>query len=61
MNLILIESAAANLYDNPALENFLLKEKSDENSVILYYWKNDNIVVIARNQNPFMECNIKEL
>lgn len=37
MNLILIESAAANLYDNPALENFLLKEKSDENSVILYY------------------------
>lgn len=61
MDLVLVESASTNPYENLALESYLLDAGSGEKSIILYFWRNDNTVVIGRNQNPFEECNIQEL
>lgn len=56
MNRIVI-SEETDPYYNLALEEELLNNvKYDEN--ILYLWQNDNTVVIGRNQNPYLECDI---
>ena len=53
----LVISEERNPYYNLALEEELLKTvRNDE--TILYLWQNDKTVVIGRNQNPYLECNI---
>lgn len=53
----LVISEETNPYYNLALEEELLRTvKNGEN--ILYLWHNDKTVVIGRNQNPYLECNI---
>ncbi len=57
MNRIII-SREVNPYYNLALEEELLRNISDEET-ILYLWQNERTVVIGRNQNPYSECNLE--
>lgn len=56
----LIISNTNNPFFNIALEKELFENIKD-NERILYLWQNDKTVVIGRNQNPFLECNVKKL
>lgn len=59
MNKIVI-SLECDPYYNLALEEELFNNvKEDE--VIFYLWQNEKTVVIGRNQNPWLECDIDTL
>lgn len=55
-----IISKSFNPYFNLSLEEYLLNN-IDENEIILYLWRNENTVVIGRNQNPWKECNLEKV
>lgn len=59
MNKVII-SEEFNPYYNLALEEELLYSVDDED-IILYLWQNEKTVVIGRNQNPWLECNLDYL
>lgn len=50
-------STIKNPFVNLAIEEWLLRE-TDPEKYILYLWRNEPCVVIGRNQNPFLECNL---
>lgn len=45
-------------YINAATEEYLLKKFDAKNEPIIYLWRNDNTIVIGRNQNPLKEINL---
>lgn len=57
---LLFESQIHDPYINLAIENYLLA-RSDPTSRILLFYVNHPCVVIGRNQNPWLECNIPQL
>lgn len=59
MNKIII-SGENNPYYNIALEKELFENIGDDER-ILYLWQNEKTVVVGRNQNPFMECNVEKI
>lgn len=59
MNRIII-SEENDPYYNLALEEELL-ENLKGNEKILYLWINSSCVIIGRNQNPYLECNLNFL
>ena len=58
--LIVMNSHVTDIYNNQAMEAYLLNHCPD-NSCILFLWQNDRTVVIGRNQNAWSECRIREL
>ncbi|MEG0304548.1 MAG: lipoate--protein ligase [Oscillospiraceae bacterium] len=55
-----IISEGNNVYQNQALEEYLLSVV-EKDECILYLWQNDKTVVIGRNQNSRAECDINAL
>lgn len=47
-------------YFNLSLEEHLFNNVNKD-EIILYLWRNENTVVIGRNQNPWKECNLEIL
>lgn len=59
MNRVIISKETDPCY-NLALEEELLKNVK-KGDMILYLWQNHNTVVIGRNQNPFLECDLEKM
>ncbi len=59
MNYVLI-SPSTDAYYNLALDEYLLDTLSEEDR-ILYFYVNKKAVIIGRNQNPWLECNLNQL
>ena len=59
MNYVLI-SPSEDAYYNLALDEYLLDTLLDEDR-ILYFYINRKAVIIGRNQNPWIECNLNQL
>lgn len=54
-----MESTTQDPYRNLAIEELLFDQMSKEHeTVLLYLWVNEPSVIIGRNQNPFIECNL---
>ncbi len=51
---------SVNPHLNIATEEWIFNSL-DPSSQILYLWRNDNTVVIGRNQNPWSECNLEQM
>ena len=57
------EIIISNQYDpflNRAVETYLT-DSQDAETITMYLWKNERTVVIGINQNPYSECNVKQL
>ncbi|MGM1049410.1 MAG: lipoate--protein ligase [Bacillota bacterium] len=59
MNKIVI-SEEHDPYFNLALEEELFRN-ARQGEVTLYLWQNEKTVVIGRNQNPYIECDIEQI
>jgi lipoate---protein ligase len=57
---LVCESTSNDPYLNLAIEDFLLRNSHHSSRILLFY-TNRPCVVIGRNQNPWLECNIKQL
>ena len=60
MKLQVIISDQHNPFLNRAVEQYLT-DNQEENTITMYLWKNQRTVVIGYNQNPYSECNVKQL
>ena len=60
----IIVAEEQNIWKNLAFETCLLEyasqktENCDITLAILYFWENDNAIVIGKHQNPYKECDI---
>ncbi|MGB5824305.1 MAG: lipoate--protein ligase [Proteocatella sp.] len=59
MNRVIVSKETDPCY-NLALEEELLKSVK-KGDIILYLWQNHKTVVIGRNQNPFLECDLEKM
>lgn len=54
----IFNSNSYNPYKNLAIEDFLVNFANENQHFILYFWQNENTVVIGRNQDAFSEVNL---
>ncbi len=54
---LVFRSSSTNPYHNLSIEDYLLRH-SDHSSRILFFYVNRPCVVVGRNQNPWLECNL---
>lgn len=54
-------SESYNPYFNLATEKWMLEYAKTTDAIMLFFWKNDNCVVLGRNQNIYEECDLLEL
>lgn len=54
---LLFVTPSVNPFVNAATEEYFLKEYPTHGEVVVYLWRNDNTVVIGRNQNAYREIN----
>jgi lipoate---protein ligase len=57
---LVFRSSSINPYHNLSIEDYLLRH-SHHSSRILFFYTNRPCVVIGRNQNPWLECDLKRL
>jgi lipoate---protein ligase len=57
---LVCESTSTDPYLNLAIEDYLLRNSHHSSRILLFY-TNRPCVVIGRNQNPWLECNINQL
>lgn len=55
----LLVSESTSPYENLATEKYLT-EGVGEDEVCLFLWKNDDTIVVGRNQNVWQECRVSE-
>ncbi len=62
MRVLFFKSDSCNPYRNLAIEELLMEimEKNTD-SVLLYLWQNGPSVILGRNQNPFVECDVDSM
>jgi len=58
--LIVLHSSSRDVHENLAAEDLLLDDESQAGPVVLIY-RNDDAVVIGKNQNPWRECAVGQL
>lgn len=58
--LYFLASDSLDVYENQAMEKYLL-DHVKPGEIILYLWRNDNCVVIGRNQDAYGECDVGRL
>ncbi|HWU44235.1 MAG TPA: lipoate--protein ligase, partial [Bdellovibrio sp.] len=59
-NLKIFLSESLNPHLNLATEEWIF-HNLDPSSQVLFLWRNDNTVVIGRNQNPWSECHLTKM
>ncbi len=65
MKTFVIKSKNSDVFQNLALEFSMFKQiernfrDKRESACMLFLWKNDNTIVLGRNQNVYSECNLK--
>jgi lipoate-protein ligase A len=59
-NLKVLISDSHNPHLNLATEEWIF-HNLDPSQQVLFLWRNDNTVVIGRNQNPWSECNLDQM
>ena len=60
MSTILLVSSVGNAWRNLAVEDYLIDRIKPDDAVI-YFYINDNAVIIGRNQNPWAECRLRQM
>lgn len=60
LKLIYIEGDSNLPYENIGYEEWLIKN-AKKGEVVLYLWQNEGTIVIGRNQNPWLECDVKKI
>ncbi|XP_036397208.1 lipoyltransferase 1, mitochondrial [Megalops cyprinoides] len=58
---LVLKSTSTNIYENLAFEDWIHQHVDLENRSILFLWRNAPAVVIGRHQNPWQECNLRQL
>lgn len=59
--IVVLSSPSSDPFLNLAYENWMYENLDLEKHDILLFWRNSPCVVIGRHQNPWLECNVKEL
>ena len=54
----IVYSPSFDPYYNLALEEALFHSCEKKEEIILYIWRNENAVIVGRNQNVYMECEV---
>lgn len=60
LNLIYIDGDSYLPHENIGYEEWLIKN-AKKGQVVLYLWQNEGTIVIGRNQNPWLECDVKKI
>ncbi|WP_449421084.1 lipoyl protein ligase domain-containing protein, partial [Piscirickettsia litoralis] len=59
MKLFIYQAASHNPHLNLAFETYLL-DSAPTDAHILYLWRNSDVIVIGRSQNPWLECHTRK-
>jgi len=58
--MLIVESQSLNIYQNLAIEEYLM-EYATTYGPVLFLWQSDCAVVMGKNQNPWRECRLDRM
>lgn len=59
-NMEVYVSNVTNPWINSSIERWII-EKNKSSKLALYVWRNEPVVIIGRNQNPYKECHLQKM